>query len=325
MTRVSAPLLRPFRTVFLLAVVASSTHGLLRGGLTMREAPERGVATRREAARGGLTIAIGCALPLAARPLPARAAFEAATERARVAASALPGMGPADLYFPPAFCGRWTVTREPVSVATPLGEDAAARAPAAAAALARARATLSRGAVPHEERFVAPSALGAAAAGERGACIADRAFGALRREAADDDGGGALTSVFWDEQNPNVLSLEGAGGALRERRVTKRSFESPAPRAFGTSEYARIAAAARGGAPLISAERVQARYRWADEDPPREIEGLEISSVFDPSATGFGDLAGAQPLVVVKTRLLFARPISPKGNYYMPTDPRSPN
>ena len=44
MTRVSAPLLRPFRTVFLLAVVASSTHGLLRGGLTMREAPERGVA-----------------------------------------------------------------------------------------------------------------------------------------------------------------------------------------------------------------------------------------------------------------------------------------
>ena len=206
-----------------------------------------------------------------------------------------------------------------------LGEDAAARAPAAAAALARARASLSRGAVPHEERFVAPSALGAAAAGERGACIADRAFGALRREAADDDGGGALTSVFWDEQNPNVLSLEGAGGALRERRVTKRSFESPAPQAFGTSEYARVAAAARGGAPLISAERVQARYRWADEDPPREIEGLEISSVFDPSATGFGDLAGAQPLVVVKTRLLFARPISPKGNYYMPTDPRSPN
>ena len=47
-------------------------------------------------------------------------------------------------------------------------------------------------------------------------------------------------------------------------------------------------------------------------------------STYDPAATGFADLAGAQPLVVVKSRLRLARPLSDKGNYLRPDDPRSP-
>ena len=47
--------------------------------------------------------------------------------------------------------------------------------------------------------------------------------------------------------------------------------------AFGTSEYARLADASAGGpmagVPIISAERVQVRYRWSEE-LPREVSYL---------------------------------------------------
>ena len=56
--------------------------------------------------------------------------------------------------------------------------------------------------------------------------------------------------------------------------------------------------------PTILARRVQAKYKWDGSS----ILGLEILSVYDPTATGFGDLNGASPVLVVKSRLALARP-----------------
>ena len=102
-------------------------------------------------------------------------------------------------------------------------------------------------------------------------------------------------------------------GSVTEYKVTKRSFEAPFDGAFGTSEYARIADAGSAGVisavPKIMASRVQTKFKW---DPTaangvRQIEALEITQTFDPTATGFADLAGATPVLTVKRRLVYTR------------------
>ena len=57
--------------------------------------------------------------------------------------------------------------------------------------------------------------------------------------------------------------------------------------------------------PQILARRLQTRYRW--ESDASIIEALEIQNVYDPQATGFADLNGAQPVAVVKSRLTLER------------------
>ena len=39
----------------------------------------------------------------------------------------------------------------------------------------------------------------------------------------------------------------------------------------------------------------------------RAIEALELTQIFDPTATGFADLAGATPVLTIKARLVFTR------------------
>ena len=89
--------------------------------------------------------------------------------------------------------------------------------------------------------------------------------------------------------------------------MTKRSFESPGPGGFGSSEYSRVAVAQGGVAavPQILARRLQTGYRW--EPSASIIEALEIQNVYDPQATGFADLNGAQPVAVIKSRLTLER------------------
>jgi len=242
-------------------------------------------------------------LPLA----PLRSALaETPVEQIRKAASVIPGYGPPDLIYPPCFAGRWRVTRSVAKVDTPLGESAAL-----AVALARAREL--EGAEPrtYEARYIP-------IVGEDG-CIADRSFNAERRASALSGAPLGTYSARWEASNPNVLTLTSsdAGGRVVETKVTKRSFESPGPSAYGTSEYARIADAGSAGVldaiPLIRAVRLQVRYRWAapagDGVAPAvdRIEGLEIEQLFDPTSTGFADLAGATPVLTTKARLTMTR------------------
>ncbi len=61
----------------------------------------------------------------------------------------------------------------------------------------------------------------------------------------------------------------------------------------------------------------QARYRWdtgtaegaSGHDPAavRTIKALEIEHLFDPTSTGFADLAGAKPVLTTKARITMDR------------------
>ena len=138
--------------------------------------------------------------------------------------------------------------------------------------------------------------------------VIDRAFEAESRARAGAYGPGfGSAKARWEPSNPNVCTLESATGALLELKVTKRSFESPGPGGFGSSEYSRVAVAQGGVAavPQILARRLQTRYRF--DDNASVIEALEIQNVYDPQATGFADLNGAQPVATVKSRLTLSR------------------
>jgi len=60
----------------------------------------------------------------------------------------------------------------------------------------------------------------------------------------------------------------------------------------------------------LSRSASQAKYKWEPAGEPgavARIEGLEITSTFDPTQTGFADLSGATPVLVTKARLRFER------------------
>ena len=53
---------------------------------------------------------------------------------------------------------------------------------------------------------------------------------------------------------------------------------------------------------------MQTRHKWdGSGGDVRQIEALELAQTFDPTATGFADLAGATPVLTVKSRLVLTR------------------
>lgn len=263
-------------------LLQSALHSLLVLSCTNALAP----TTRRDMLLSS-TVTAATLWPLSAP------AADAPAESLRKAASGLPGLSPPDVLFPAAlFKGRWRVARTVAGRTEPLG--------AAAAAAAGLLAT-SPEAESYETRFLDY--------GDGEHVVIDRAFEAESRSRAGGYGAGFQNAnARWEPSNPNVCTLEPATGAFLELKVTKRSFETPGPGGFGSSEYSRIAVAQGGGAavPQILARRLQTRYRWESDAPV--IEALEIQNVYDPQATGFADLNGAQPVLVVKSRIRLERP-----------------
>ena len=243
--------------------------------------------------------------PLLTLPLKPNAAHSDVKEEIRKAASVVPGYGPSDLLFPNAFQGRWMVTRSVVDVQYPLGKD---KAPREEVALAERQLEAGAAGVSFDARYVETDDPGAF--GDK--VIPDRAFNAERRASAlqglplDD------LEARWSSSNPNVVTMRNRRiGSVVETKVTKRSVEGENG-AFGTSEYARVADAGSegvlGGVPRILATRERVRYRYpVDGGRPTRIEGLEITDLFDPTQTGFADLAGASPVLKVKARLTLER------------------
>lgn len=247
-----------------------------------------------DAGRRGLVRGLVATVALSARP---SATPAGGLEEIRKAASVLPGYGPPDLHYPARFLGRWHVARTVASVATPLGDD---KAPEAALRVAQALLDAPEP-LTYDVRFID---------GGDGLVIADRAFNAEQRAGAPPGTPRGAFDARWDASNPNVLTLaDTRTGSLVETKVTKRSQESPSDEAFGTSEYARIADAGShgvlGAVPVILALRVQTRYRLGPD--ANTVEGLELVQTFDPTATGFADLAGASPVLTVKSRLRLTR------------------
>ena len=255
-------------------------------------------------------------------PQPASAAvkFSSGMEEVRKAASLIPGYGPPDIAYAAAFRGRWRVRSRVVDVKTPLGEDTA---PADQLQAVR-RLLAAEAPLEYEARFLEAEGNGGivlaneksdgialAAKPYAGTVIADRAFNAERRAAAQP--GAASLGEYearWQPSNPNVLTMTCRGKVI-ETKVTKRSFDSPFDGALGTSEYARIADAGSMGVissvPVIMASRVQTKYKWEPGEKVTTIEALELTQIFDPTATGFADLAGATPVLTFKQRLEFTR------------------
>ena len=262
-------------------------------------------------------------LAFVAPPASAAVKLSNGAEEIRKAASLIPGYGPPDVTYPPAFLGRWIVESRVADIKTPLGEEAA---PADQFRTARQLLGAERP-LSYDQRFVETEGGGGVVVARDnsdslalsmrsyggGNIIADRAFNAERRAAAL-PGAPPLEDFVarWQATNPNVVTLA-CRGSVVETKVTKRSFQQPFEGAFATSEYSRIADAGSegvlGGVPNIKASRVQTKYKW-DATPGadvRLIEALELTDTFDPTATGFADLSGATPVLTVKTRLAFRR------------------
>ena len=48
-------------------------------------------------------------------------------------------------------------------------------------------------------------------------------------------------------------------------------------------------------------------FQGANGGAPVRIDALELTQTFDPTATGFADLAGASPVMTVKARITLER------------------
>ena len=212
------------------------------------------------------------------------AAFADAGETIRRGASNLPGYGPADVYFPQIFKGKWNVVEEE---------------------------TVHGRTMEYEMRFI-PSM--------DNLVVADRGFNeAARQKAKMSDNNnadnntittGGVRSYEWTETNPNDLRLTLEDGSRQEIKVTKRRTENEQESQdfVSSSEFRRITTEdAVLRIPVISAQRVLTKWRVVTDS---HVEGLEI--VYDMSVGGIDPLTGpapssSGPQVISKSRLHLTR------------------
>jgi hypothetical protein len=202
------------------------------------------------------------------------AAFADAGETIRRGASNLPGYGPADVYFPQIFKGKWNVVEEE---------------------------TVQGRIMEYEMRFI-PSI--------DNFVIADRGFNEAARQKAtrmSDSNNITIQSYQWTETNPNDLQLTMEDGSRQEIKVTKRRTDEPMEDFVSSSEFRRITLEdAVLQIPVISAQRVLTKWKVVTDS---NVEGLEI--VYDMMG-GIDPLTGPSssssgPQVISNSRLHLRR------------------
>ena len=135
----------------------------------------------------------------------------------------------------------------------------------------------------------------------------DGAFGTSEyARIADAGSSGVLSSV--PPTRTSVLSPSRTVSGLWQPRVVGADD----PRCARAGTWADHPEMVRDGrrSPEMARVRCQAKYKWEPAGEPgavARIEGLEITSTFDPTQTGFADLSGATPVLVTKARLRFER------------------
>ena len=278
----------------------------------------------------------GSASGLLLRPFPAAAASPLAPSSSSAVrgiaeqAGRVPGYGKPDIFYPPYFAGSWRLERTLVgyTLADELGSGKGLDASSDDAAVARrlvAEANALQGkAMPYRVRFFE----------HRGSLVADRTFNRLSYEKAlaasletassSSSSSSSLAEevkeLTWDPDTPNILTVSYGSGLLREIKVTKRSFEEPAPgESFGSTEYHRIAdtntAGPLGSVPKLAACRTLVRYRRVAgggdtatggggvSDATSRIEGLELLKYYPPVSL----TSDPPPFLTIKSRLVFTR------------------
>lgn len=204
---------------------------------------------------------VGCAT---ASPEPAHAwAPTTATttaETVRRSAANIPGYGPADVLFPPAWQEARKMRREIIAGKNSNDESTV---------------------IEYAVRFL-PSALD-------DAVIADRGFNQANMEAALAGGGSSgsrVQSLTWTTTNPNDLQIVYVDGTRKEIKVTKRATERT-DSTVSSSEYLRVTTTrgddAARGIPVISAQRVLTKWRAIENGV---VEGIELVYDVDSGAAG---------------------------------------
>ena len=175
-------------------------------------------------------------------------------ELIRRGASAIPGYGPSDIFYPLQLTGRWNVTQETSDAQT----------------------------YHYDMRFL-PSTTTATA------CIQDRGYNLMRLETVGEEtnrnsvSSRTIVSYEWSESNPNDVRLVLMDGSKKEIKVTKRATERTED-TVTSSEFLRITSEDMRGIPVIQARRVLTKWKIVS---PHAIEGMEI--VYDMSGGNLGD------------------------------------
>lgn len=183
-------------------------------------------------------------------------------------ASMLPGVGMPDVYYPSFFVGDWLVSRDLYAVETP----SPVTSPPASSPLSASAITQYR------DRIGMRLAFTARFFGFHGKIVEDRL--ANERAISKANYPHERIEVKWDVDNPNVMSVA-RGGAVREVKVTKRSFVD-GPQGYGTfvaSEYARVVDVGTGGVGGgnvgIFGRRRIVRYRVSSVTDEMEPDGMD--------------------------------------------------
>ena len=83
-------------------------------------------------------------------------------------------------------------------------------------------------------------------------------------------------------------------------------MDSPLPFARGRSPTPRATRSRRVDSPTATSQR-RADIQRSRCQALQRFEALELEEIYDPTQTGFADLAGATPVVKSKARLVYTR------------------
>ena len=269
-------------------------HTIGPTGPTVKPTLSRRCAIQQAVRTTMSVVAAGCTVPAVCPHLPVRAATPTSLgESIRRSASNIPGLGPADIYYPLSWKGTWKASRQVVIPSSASGE----------------RTYL----LNYRLRFLSSVV--------DNAVVADRGFNqaeletALKRLSRTDLGVNndniATTTIVrsyeWTETNPNNLRMVMADGTRKEIKVTKRSASEDGW--SETSEFQRVVFEDERGIPEVSARRVLTKWRIVDET---SVEAIEVvydagMSVIDPMGTSFNPPSQQGQRLLSKSRLLLER------------------
>ena len=165
---------------------------------------------------------------------------------------------------------------------------------------------------------------------EDGSVVQDRGFSATKLYSSllDDN----YARAMWDQNNPNLLTIETSDNLVQEDKVTKRSQESEqtaqqielpngagkqsmdTATMIGFSEYSRISEGTASSISdqrdtsinAVSGVRLLARYKLGQDpnDNQNEILGLERLYVYPGNSL---DLGNEKPVTVVKSKIVMKK------------------
>jgi len=213
-------------------------------------------------------------------------------ESLRRSAANVPGYGPADIYYPAFFLGKWNVVRDIVEDPILMAE--------------KLPVTLS-----YSIRFIATT---------NNLVVADREYNevsyynALCKKLSEKTNDETIVmplplirSTVWSVSNPNVLTISYVDGSSQEIKVTKRASEIVEEVNVSSSEFRRITKFPPSSEPLLSASRVRTKWRKGNTEGSI-LEAIEV--VYNEGSTSIGDpmmIKKENPQLASKSRLRLER------------------